>query len=365
MGGGVAGLRVAIRLSNKLPRHAVTLVDQHEYHKFPHFSIQTTQPRPQNTFAFRSLAERFSFVYVRGVVRRVNLQEHIVGLADRRLPYDYMVLALGSKPAIPSEYALPASTHIDIERIKQAIIFAFQKHRHDSASRPITIAVVGGGLSGVKVAGQLMPVIHALAREYGIAPTRVRVVCYERLGRLLPAYGHAVGRVAERCLAELSVRVQCHTNIVQVEQSRVVFEGGEVAPTDVVVWAGAWQAQQVTVEGGVLPLGARGQVLVNNKFQIHVFPNVFCVGDQASGPFPHRHGAVQETLAESEYVASILPHIMQNRRVNAYMPKQYTEYVPLGVGKALQVREDSATAGWLACMGVQRMEWKYKSILGI
>jgi NADH dehydrogenase len=365
LGGGISGLRVAVALSNRLSKLAVTLVDQRERHELPHALFRTTQSHYQGVLAFRSLAERFSFVYVRGVIRRVNLREQTVVLADRRLSYDYMVSALGSSSVVPSEYALPVSTSVDIERIKQAITFAFQQHRHAVSSRPITIAVVGGGLAGVVVVGQLMPVIHALALEFGIAATRVRVVCYERLGRLLPAYGHAVGRTAERYLSELGVQVQCHTNITQVEQSRVVYEDGEGAPIDIVVWAGGWRAQHIAVEGGVLPLGARGQVLVNNKFQIHTFPNVFCVGDQASPPFPHRHGTVQETLAESEYVASILPRIMQNMRVAGYTPKHHTEYVPLGTGDALQVREHSASTGWLARVGLRRVSRKYQTLLGI
>lgn len=365
LGGGVAGLRVAASLSNRLPKYAITLVDRYDQHAPPHVLFGTAGSRFRSRLTFRNLAERFNFAYIRGVVQRISLREQTIELADRRLPYDYMVLALGSSSAAPSEHAFPASTSIDVERIKKAIAFAFQRHQHAPTSQLITIAVVGGGLEGVVMAAGLVPIVHALAREFEVAVTRVRVVCYERLGRLLPAYGHAVGRSVERYISGLGVQVLCHTSIVQVEQSQVVFEDGQVAAADVVVWTGAWRAQHVATEGGVLPLGSRGQILVNGKFQVHAFPNIFVVGDQASPPFPHRHGAVQETLAEAEYVASILPRVMQNMRVKSYVPLHRTEYVSLGMSEALQLRENSATMGWLARVGLRRTERNYKRLLGI
>lgn len=361
----MAGLRVAIRLSGRLPKQVVTIVDKQERHGLPYASFQGSQLAFQNALSFRSVAERFGFTYVRGVVQRVDLCKQVVELVDRQLLYDYAVLALGSSSVTPSEYAFPAHTDVDVERIKKAIIFAVQRHQHVPVSRPITIAVVGGGLAGVTMAAQLIPTVHAMAREYGVATNRVRVVCFERLGRLLPAYGHAVGRTVEQYLVQLGVLVRCHANVVQVEQSRVIFESGEEASTDVVVWAGAWRAQQIAIEGGALPLDSRGQVLVNDKFQVRAFPNLFCVGDQASSPFPHRHGAVQETLAEAEFIASILPQIMQNKRAKGYIPQHHAEYVPLGLENALRIHKNSAVTGWLARLGLRRTERKYRSVLGM
>lgn len=369
LGGGVAGMRVVIALSKVLPRNSITLVDRLEQHELPFvpLSVLSTQHDGlnKNSIEFSALAKRFGFVHVRGVVQGIGMRERMVKLENRTLPYDYAVLALGSSQALLPDHTVSPANRAYIQQVHHMLQFALQRQRHATTRQLLTIAVVGGGLVGVSAAAQLTALVHLVAREFNFPMERIRIVCFEQQGRLLPAHAYEVGRAAEHRLHALGVEVRCHTVITKVEQSSVFTEDGTEWPVDGVIWAAGWKAQGIRVEGGELPIGSRNQILVNNKFQIQSFPNIFCVGDQASPPFPHRHSAVQETLAEAEYVASVLPRVMQNMRVNSYVPRNHAEYVLLGSGNTLQVLGNSAQTGLLARMGLRRAKRKYESLLGM
>ncbi len=369
LGGGVAGMRVVVALSKVLPRNSITLVDRLGQHELPFASLLVSPTQhdglTKNSIEFSKLAQQFGFVYVRGMVQGMDMRERMVKLENRTLSYDYAVLALGSSQTLLPDHTVSPVNRAYIQQVHHMLQFALQRQRHATTRQPLTIAVVGGGLVGVSAAAQLTPFVHSVAREHNFPIERIRIVCFEQQGRLLPAHAYEVGRAAEYCLHALGVEVRCYTAIAKVEQSYVSTVDGMEWPVDGVIWAAGWKAQDIRVEGGMLPIGSRNQILVNNKFQTQLFPNIFCVGDQASPPFPHRHGAVRETLAEAEYVASILPRVMQNMRVNYYVPRNHAEYVPLGSGKALRILRNSAQTGLLARMGLRRAGRKYRSVLGV
>lgn len=365
LGGGVAGLRATIALRKKLPKNTVTLVDKEQNHVLPFapWIVREQQQPSQDTqaVAFNKLAQRFGFAYVRGVVQRIDVRNQIIRLVDKYVPYDFAVMALGSSPDPQFEHALSIA---QLQHLRTRLQFAFQRQQRTSGT-PLTVAVVGGGMAGVAAVAQLSALVHEMAGAYSMAGERVRVVCFEQQGRLLPTYRYEIARTVERYLHGVGVEVRCHTSIAHVEQSHVRTQDGTEIPVHITVGAAGWRAQEIGVEGGTLSLGSRSQVLVNNKFQTHSFPNIFCIGDQASPPLPHRRGAVQETLAEAEYVAAILPQIMQNMHVPAYNLTHHAEYIPLHQGNVLRLQESSATTGLLARVGLRREEQKYKKLLGM
>ena len=373
MGGGTAGLQVAVALSGRLPKSAVTLVDTQEYHQLPFAHLQSftvsktssawSGSQPGGQLAFVQTAGRHGFTYVRGEAKRLSLQNRFVQLHDRRLEYDYAVLALGSRALPLSEFAFSVHTHTDALRARKAIEFAFQNYKHNTTPRVMRIAVIGGGVSGVSLATCLTPLIHSLAVTYNISRKYVELVFFEREARLLPHYAYAVSRQVEKRIQGMGVSVVCNSRVVTVGQSSVVTEDGERYATDVVLWTGDWRARTLAVEDAVVPLGARNQVLVNKKFQLPAYPNVFCVGDQASAPFPHRRGLPSEAAAEAHYVASILPQVMRNQLVSAYVPKGQVELLPFGPQTALSLTHAHARIGLLPYIKLRRAMQKHRKAL--
>lgn len=373
LGGGTAGLQVAVALSKRLPASLITLVDKQEYHQSSFgyvqpFMVSRTQDVPSGSvpdghIAFTKIARRYGFAYIRGEVQRLSLRERYMQLHNRRLAYDYAILAQGSMAMPPSEFAFPVHTRAEVLRARKAIEFAFQKYRHNTISRPIRIVVVGGSVLGVSLVASVIPFIDILAKQYQIPRMRVELACFEQSSRVLPDYAYAAGRQVERVVFGLGAQVFCGQRVVRVEQHFIETEEGARHAADVVLWAGDWCARGLAVVDGALPFGTRNRILVDGKFQLQSYPNIFCVGDQASAPFPHRRGLPHEVIEEAEYVASILPLVMRNQLTPAYVQKDYVELLPFGTRSALRVTHARARVGLLPYVTLRRAMQKYQKTL--
>ena len=262
VGAGMAGLSAARKLSGA--RMNVTLIDEHNYTTFPPmlFYVATAFLAPEDVVRpIRALLPRRGGVsFELGRVRAIDSVSHKVMLDDgRTIPFDYAVLAPGVAPAfgsVPgaSQHAIPMKTPLDAARLRNNLLRSFEfAAAHPGQSDPgmTSVAIIGGGATGVEVAGYLADFLfrYSFPRDYPSLPReRTRISLVEAGDRLLPTLHPKLSTHAEAGLKRRGVDVRLNTRVDRVDGDGLTLASGERINAHTVVWAGGvgaadWVAQ--------------------------------------------------------------------------------------------------------------------------
>jgi NADH dehydrogenase len=301
VGGGFGGLYAARALAHVPVR--ITLLDRQNHHLFQPMLYQV---------ATAALSSNEIATPIRSVLRHqqnveVQLAEAVAVDSDRRtvqladgssINYDYLLLATGVRhsyfghdewePLAPGLKSLE-----DAEEIRRRVLLAFERAEREAdpvrRHAHLTFVVVGGGPTGVEVAGALAEVRrYALRRDFRhIDPRDATVMLLEGGPRLLPSYPPELSLRAKNELRRLGVEVREHALVTDVRPGYVVAAGWTI-PTQTVVWAAGNVASPLTRTLGA-PLDRQGRVLVEPDCSIPGHPEVFVIGDAAA--YPDRKGA--------------------------------------------------------------------------
>jgi NADH dehydrogenase len=296
VGGGFGGLNAAKVLGSK--DLDVTLIDRENYHLFQPllYQVATAALSPADIAApIRHIVRRHENVRVLlGDVERVDPAANTIHLKDgQSLFYDYLVLATGSRHSYFGrddwERAAPGlKTLDDALEIRARVLAAFeQAEATDDPARQrslLTFVVVGGGPTGVELAGALAEIgRHTLASEYRrIDPRSARVLLVERAPRVLPTFPESLSASTKRQLESLGVEVRNNTAVEHVESGVVVIDGERIESATV-LWAAGNAASPLGKQLGA-ETDRAGRVLVAPDLSVPTHPNVFVVGDLASVP---------------------------------------------------------------------------------
>jgi NADH dehydrogenase len=353
IGGGFGGLEAAKRLRRAPVR--VTLVDRHNHHLFQPLLYQVAMAglSPGDiAYPIRAVLRRQANTRVLlGKVTAVELGARTVRVEDAEpLRYDYLVVAVG----VGNSYfghddwqrdAPPLKTLEDALEMRRRVLLAFERAEHetDEAARAalMTFVIVGGGPTGVELAGALADIARTvLVSDFrAIDPRESTIVLVEAGPRLLPAFPDDLARKAEASLRRLGVNVLCGRAVTQVD-ARGVALGEQHIEARTVLWAAGVAASPLSRTLGVA-LDRAGRVQVERDLSIPGHPEAFVVGDLAS----------LRDERSGQAVPGLAPAAMQEGRHAADMilrrltgrPTQPFRYVDKGnlatIGKAAAVAD--------------------------
>jgi NADH dehydrogenase len=293
VGGGFAGLSAARALAGREVR--VTLVDRRNHHLFQPllYQVATAALSPGDIAApiRHVLARQANAEVVLGDVTRIRPEARVVELADgTRISYDALVLATGATHSYlgREEWAPIApglKTLEDALEIRRRVLTAFERAERTPAPAAraalLTFVVVGGGPTGVELAGALAEIArHTLAADFRhIDPTRARVILLELLPRILPAYSQRLSAAARRQLEGLGVEVRTGAKVSAIDGEGVEV-GGERIPARTVLWGAGVSASPLGRTLGA-PLDRSGRVEVSPDLSVTDHPEIFVAGDLA------------------------------------------------------------------------------------
>ena len=297
VGGGFGGFEAARAL-----RHApvdVTLLDRTNHYLFQPllYQVATGLLSPSDIAApTRFLLRRQQNVEVLlAEVGGIDLARRTVSADAGRLelPYDYLVVATGSRHAYfghPEwERLAPGlKTLEDAHELMQRFLLAFEdaEKSTDPAEREalLTFVIIGGGPTGVELAGILPEIAHrAIRRDFRrIDPTQARVLLLEAGPRLLPAFPEPLSSRARRDLEELGVEVRTGALVTDVTADAVSI-GAERIAARTVFWA-AGNAASPLIRGMGAAVDRFGRALVTPNLSLPDHPEVFVIGDAAAAP---------------------------------------------------------------------------------
>ncbi|MCR4341834.1 MAG: NAD(P)/FAD-dependent oxidoreductase [Gemmatimonadaceae bacterium] len=294
VGGGFAGLHAARALRDAPVQ--VTLVDRTNHHLFQPllYQVATASLSPGDiTAPIRWVLRKQRNVFVMlGEVVGIDPASRTISLdsARRSITYDYLVLAPGGRHsyfAHPEwESLAPGLKSVeDAAELRRRFLLSFERAElcEDDAERAAyqTIVIVGGGPTGVELAGAIPDIAHkALRRDFRRIDTRrTRVILLEAGDRVLPAYPESLSERARRDLERLGVEIRLNAFVTEVRDDRVCI-GDEMIPTRTVFWAAGNEISPLTKLLGA-PLDKAGRVLVEPDLTVPGHPEVFVIGDAA------------------------------------------------------------------------------------
>ena len=302
VGGGFAGLW-AVRALRTAPVD-ITLIDRCNHHLFQPLLYQVATAglaAPSIAAPLRHILRRQRNVTVRlGTVSEIDTSARAVVVDGARCPYDFLVLTTGVSHAYfgHEEWAGHApglKTLADALHMRARFLTAFE--RAESSDSPeeartwLTFVIVGGGPTGVELAGTLAEIArHTLTREFRrIDPRTAQVLLVEAGPRILPAFSPDLSASARRQLERLGVTVRTDSAVTSISAAEVRI-GDESIRSRTVIWAAGITASPLGRALGV-PADRAGRVLVRDDLSVPGYANIFVAGDLAAvggpqGPVP-------------------------------------------------------------------------------
>jgi len=293
IGAGFGGMAAARAL--RRTRVDVTVIDRNNYHTFQPllYQVATAGLEPGDiAYAVRGVFRKQKNISFRlGEVSEVALEDRFLWMADgTRLHYDFLVVASGAETNDfgvegVSQYAFGLKSMDDAVRIRNHILLQFELCN----SRPelvkegaLTFVIVGGGPTGVEVAGALMELFnHVLRKDFrGFTGDPARIVLVEQGPRLLPSFHQRQGNFARKKLERWGVEIELGVRLVRVESDGCVREPGGRIDTKTVIWAAGVRGTSPRGFGAV-PVLSGGRFEVSGNLSLTSHNEVFVIGDLA------------------------------------------------------------------------------------
>jgi NADH:quinone reductase (non-electrogenic) len=349
IGGGFGGLHAARGL--RRARVHVTLVDRNNYHVFQPLLYQVaTSGLEGNRVAFplRTLLRRQANTEVlMAEVAAIEPAENGVRLANGHvLRYDYLILATGAQPSYHGRadfrrYAPGLKSLRDAVTIRYRVIGAFERAEQETDRAEqralLTFVVIGGGPTGVELAGAIAELARrSLRRDFRhVDPTKARVILVEGAPHVLATYPGDLQAKAFAQLRSLGVDVREGVHVKRVDGSGVDLPG-EHLEARTVLWAAGVEAEPLTGTLGV-PLDRHGRVLVDATLHPPGLPRVFVIGDAASllqdgKPIP---GVATAAIQAGHYAARAIRRELRARPVAPFRYRDRGEVSTIGRSRAV------------------------------
>ena len=343
LGGGFGGLYTALGLERKLARDsdvAITLINRENFSLFTPMLHEVAASDLDMTHIVNPVRKLLKHVqFFHGEVQHIDLASKRVTVVHgeerhpHELPYDYLVLALGSMtnffglPGLETR-AITMKSLSDAIHLRNRLIDLLEEADFECAagSRPnlLTIVVAGGGFAGTETIAAVNDFLHESIRFYPhLSADMIRVVLVHPGKVILPELGPKLGAYAQKKLAERNVEIRINTRVVHVGEDAVDLSDGSRVPAKTLIWTAGTSPNPLIA---ALPCELdRGRVLTDEYLEVADWPGVWALGDCASildrttgRPYPP---TAQHALRQGKTVAK---NIIAAIRGNAKEPFSFS-----------------------------------------
>ena len=333
LGGGFAGLNTALHLEKLLkhrPDVRTTLISRDNYALFTPMLTEVAGGGIEPSHIVNPIRASLKRTEFReGLVRRIDLErqlietEHPQSHAPTTLPYDRLVIALGSVTnyrGLPGvrEHSFGLKTMADAQAIRDHVLSVLEQaalvDEPGERTCMLTFVIAGGGFSGAELCGALQSFIERALRLYPtIDPAEIRLVLAHPGPRILPEVSDELGEYAGEALARRGVEVRCNVKVRSATAHSVTLDGDETILTHTLVWT-AGTSPSPALQGITCDVDGRGAVKVDSYLEVPAWPGVFALGDCASIPnlrtgktYPPtaQHAIREATIAAKNVAASL------------------------------------------------------------
>ncbi len=294
IGGGFAGLECARTLAGD-SRFSVTLVDRTNHHLFQPLLYQVATASLAAPDIARSIRQILAdapnvTVLMDEIIALDPVAKTAIGASGTRYEFDYLLLAAGARTSFFgktawAQHTLGLKSLADAQAVRRTVLSNLERAElcNDEAERKrlMTVAIVGGGPTGVELAGAFADLVHRSLKSNfrRIDTSKLRVVLIEGSARVLEAFDEDQSEYARQRLKTLGVEVWTGMRVDDVQHGRLHFTDGSQLEAEAIIWAAGVEANPLTAMLGV-PLADRaGRVTPNADLSLPGLPDIFVAGD--------------------------------------------------------------------------------------
>lgn len=361
VGGGFAGLSAARALRGRPVR--VTLLDRRNHHLFQPllYQVATATLSPGDVAApIRWILRKARNVRVLlADVARVDVTSRTLTFADGgQLDYDYLIVGTGASHAYFGHpeweaHAPGLKTLEDALEVRRRVLVAFERAERetdpDRRRQLLTFVLVGGGPTGVELAGTLAEIAHQTLRDEfrAVDTADATIMLIEAGPTILPTFPPRLRERARQALRRLGVEVREQARVTGIDAAGVML-GAEPIMAETVVWAAGVAASPLVATMGV-PLDRAGRAIVEPDLSIAGHPEVFVVGDAAAAvrqdgqPLP---GVAQAAVQGARHAVRSILRRMRGQPAKPFVYRDKGSLAVVGRGAAI------ADLGWVRFSGV-------------
>lgn len=351
VGGGFAGLKLAQSLDSRL--FQVVLLDRNNYHQFPPliYQVASSGLEPSTiAFPFRSAFHRKGNFYFRlATLERIDVAHKRVQTDIGAIDYDFLVLACGATTNFFGNeriavHALPMKTlnesvrlrNVLLQRLEQAVCASEEERRE-----LLNIVVVGGGPTGVEIAGALAEMKrYVVPKDYpDLGTDLMRITLLDASPRILAAMSEQSSAKALRGLQELGVEVCTDTFVDDYDGRQLSLRGGRRLATRSVIWVSGIVANETSglTEAS---LGRGRRIVVDAYNRVEGYEDVFALGDQCimttDANYPQGHPQMaQVALQQAKLLAENLKRLQAAQAMKGFMYKDLGSMATIGRNRAV------------------------------
>jgi len=362
LGGGFGG-RTPARTLKRAPVR-ITLLDRRNHHLFQPllYQVATAALNPSEiAVPIRSILSRQQNATVlMAEVTAVDAKAKKLALADgSECTYDYLVVATGATHSYFGRddwapYATGLKTIEDALEIRRRVLIAFEQaeREKDPAKRKawLTFIIVGGGPTGVELAGALSEISkHALAKDFrAIDPSSARILLLQGGDRVLPTFPPPLSEKAMKHLKDLGVEVRTGARVTGIDADSVHI-GAETIPTRTALWAAGVAASPLAKSLGT-PLDNAGRVEVTPELTVPGHPEIHVIGDLASLKVNGQSlpGVAPVAMQGGRHAAKNIRHAIRNEPLQPFVYKDKGSLAVIGRGAGVAAFPKSNWSGFFA-----------------
>jgi NADH dehydrogenase len=348
IGGGFGGVKAAMELANK-PGFEVTLISDttnFEYHGALYRTATGRSPM-EVVVPLREIFERAKNVsVVLDRITKLNPKAKSVKSESGTIyPYDTLILALGN---VINYFGLEGMEEkaFCVNTIKHTIALRHELITQFKSGKQVSITVIGGGPSGVEMAGELDNFARKVTTKYRKKYIQPKVTLIEGADRLLSVFDPVLSAKVYKRLYKLGVDIRLSTKVNSCEVGKVCLDSGDIE-SDVIIWtAGTKLPDFYTYNGNFFTL-ERGRIAVDGYLRAKGQRGIFILGDNAATQFS---GMAQTALYDAVFVVQNLLAVRKKAKAKVYKPKRPVYIVPVGASWAAYQSDKhqiSGYRGWL------------------
>ena len=366
-GGGFGGLKLAQELDSR--HFQVILIDHHNYHQFPPliYQVASSGLEPSSiAFPFRSaLRKKKGFVFRLAEVQGVAPERNLLLTSVGEVKYDYLILACGGTTNFfgndqIARHSLPMKTlyesmnlrNVLLQNIEKALVSDDEERRNAL----LTVAIVGGGPSGVEIAGALAEMKrYVLPKDYPYLDSSLfRIHLLDASPRLLQAMSERSSETAARGLREMGVEIHTGTMVSDYDGKTLRLSDGSEMKTRTVIWVSGIVANAVEgIQAEALGRGRR--ILVDEYNEVKGLTNVFAIGDQclmtADANYPNGHPQLaQVAIQQARLLARNLRARQEGKPLSPFHYKDLGSMATIGRNRAVAEIGGAKWGGFTAWM---------------
>ena len=352
VGGGLGGLELAFKLVDD--DYQVVLVDKNNYHQFPPLIYQVASGglEPSSiSFPFRRLFQgKKDFFFRMAKVESVNTDKKIINTTVGEIDYDYLVMAFGAKTNFFGNKdieatTLPMKSVSEAMRLRNTILrnLELALTEEDPARKQalMNIVVVGGGASGVEIAGAVAEMKkNIIARDYpDLDSSQMHIYLVNAVDRLLSAMDPVSSKRAERDLKELHVHIRQPQFATEYKDGVLKTSAGLEIPTQTVIWVSGICAN--TVEGfPAESIGHAGRFLTDRFCRVKGVKDVYAIGDvslvEGDEEYPLGHPQLaQVAMQQAKTVAKNFKAMSKGKELKPFKYKNLGVMATIGRNHAV------------------------------